>query len=184
MATLYITVIIVIPNKVRHLIHLIGLVLLTHTQLVFAEESKHESLRGLTFLHMQIGKTFDDEVTRSELLDLNDIMELQLRRGAIDVRPYIANRPELNVPILVLSIDTSERLKTGQFDLVLQVRDRVTINRNKSEVVATTYELRRSGRAESNEVETIKQELREIMAEFVDLYREQNPLRYKIHEKE
>lgn len=132
---------------------------------------------------MRIDKTFDDEVTASERLDLSEIMELQLRRGAVSIRPFIANSPESCVPIVVLSIDTSDRLRTGEFDLVLRVQDHVTINRNQTEVVATTFELRRTGRAESDEVETIKRVLRELMAEFVDIYREQNPLRFTTGEK-
>lgn len=110
-----------------------------------------------------------------ERLDLSNIVELHLRRGNIEIRPTIANQLEACVPLLVLSIDTSDRLKTGEFHLILQVRDQVIIKRNKNEVVATTFELRRSGRAETNEVQTIKSVLRHLMEDFVKIYREQNP---------
>ena len=158
----------------QNLFWIIGLSFLLQAQLRAAEDNSH--LRGIHFLYMQIDESFDDEVTAMERLDLSDIMELQLRRGKIDIRQFIANRPELCIPVVELSIDTSRRLKTGQFDLVLKVRDKVMVNRNQRQAVATTFELRRSGRADSNEVATIKAELRELMAQFVTIFREQNPL--------
>jgi len=124
---------------------------------------------------MNIDTSFATEVTSMERLDLSDIMELQLRRGDIELRGFIANKPELNVPLVELSIDTSSRVSTGQFDLILRVRDFVTIDRNKDKTVATTFELRRTARSDANEVETIKAELRELMAEFVAIYHTENP---------
>ncbi|MGZ0656154.1 hypothetical protein ACWPKO_09095 [Coraliomargarita sp. W4R53] len=124
---------------------------------------------------MNIDTSFATEVTAMERLDLSDIMELQLRRGNIELRSFIANKPELNVPLIVLSIDTSNRVSTGQFDLILRVRDHVTIDRNKDQTVATTFELRRTARSDVNEVDTIKSELRELMAEFVTIYSQENP---------
>lgn len=168
----------------RHLIYILGLLLLTIAPLHSAEKASYEHLHGIHFLYMQIDESLDKEITAMERLDLSDIMELQMRRREIDIRPFITNQPERCVPVVVLSIDTSDRLKTGEFDLVLQLRDRVTIKRNKSEVTATTFELRRTGRADSNEVATIKQVLRELMADFVDAFREQNPLRSKTSEEE
>jgi len=124
---------------------------------------------------MNIDTSFATEVTAMERLDLSDIMELQLRRGEIELRSFIANKPELNVPLIELSIDTSNRVSTGQFDLVLRVRDHVTIDRNKDKTVATTFELRRTARSDANEVDTIKAALRELMAEFVVIFRQENP---------
>ncbi|WP_308983733.1 hypothetical protein [Thalassobacterium sedimentorum] len=124
---------------------------------------------------MNIDGSFATEVTAMERLDLSDIMELQLRRGNIELRSFIANKPELNVPLIVLSIDTSNRVSTGQFDLILQVRDHVTIDRNQDKTVATTFRLSRTARSDVNEVDTIKSELRELMSEFVSIYTQQNP---------
>jgi hypothetical protein len=108
-------------------------------------------------------------------MDLSDIMELQLRRGEIELRSYIANKPDLNVPLIELSIDSAGRVNTGKFELVLRIRDHVTIDRNKEKTVATIFEMRRSARADVNEIDTMKSELRELMAEFVAVYRQQNP---------
>jgi hypothetical protein len=110
-----------------------------------------------------------------ERLDLSDIMELQLRRGDIELRSFIANKPELSVPLIELSIDSSNRVSTGQFDLVLRVRDHATIDRNKEETVATTFELSRTVSANANEIDTIKAELRELMSAFVMIFRQENP---------
>jgi hypothetical protein len=157
----------------KTLLCLIPLLVCLHTQLSAVENASH--LRGINFLYMNIDTSFATEVTSMERLDLSDIMELQLRRGAIELRSYISNKPELNVPLIELSIDTSSRVATGQFDLVLRVRDHVTIDRNKDQTVATTFELRRTARTDVNEIDTIKAELRELMAEFVTIFRQQNP---------
>ena len=137
----------------RYLLCLLPLLVCLQSPLAAVENSTH--LRGINFLYMNIDTSFATEVTPTERLDLSDIMELQLRRGNIELRNFIANKPELNVPLIVLSIDTSSRVSTGQFELILQVRDHVTIDRN--------------------EVDTIKAELRELMAEFVTIFSQENP---------
>jgi len=157
----------------RYLLCLLPLLVCLQSQLSAVENATH--LRGINFLYMNIDTSFATEVTSMERLDLSDIMELQLRRGDIELRGFIANKPELNVPLVELSIDTSSRVSTGQFDLILRVRDFVTIDRNKDKTVATTFELRRTARSDANEVETIKAELRELMAEFVAIYHTENP---------
>lgn len=160
-------------KPMRYLLYLLPLLLCLQSSLSAVENASH--LRGINFFYMNIDNSFAAEVTAMERLDLSDIMELQLRRGEIELRSYIANKPELNVPLIELSIDTSNRVSTGQFDLVLRVRDHVTIDRNKDKTVATTFELRRSARADANEVDTIKAELRELMSEFIIIFRQENP---------
>ena len=157
----------------RHIICIFSLFICLQSSLLAEENASH--LRGINFLYMNIDSSFATEVTAMERLDLSDIMELQLRRGDIELRSFIANKPELNVPIIELSIDTSNRVSTGQFDLVLRVRDHVTIDRNKEKTVATTFELGRTARANTNEVNTIKAELRELMSAFVMIFRQENP---------
>ena len=157
----------------RHIICIFSLFICLQSSLLAEENASH--LRGINFFYMNIDSSFATEVTAMERLDLSDIMELQLRRGDIELRSFIANKPELNVPIIELSIDTSNRVSTGQFDLVLRVRDHVTIDRNKEKTVATTFELGRTARAHANEIDTIKAELRELMSAFVMIFRQENP---------
>ena len=157
----------------RHIICIFSLFICLQSSLLAEENASH--LRGINFLYMNIDSSFATEVTAMERLDLSDIMELQLRRGDIELRSFIAYKPELNVPIIELSIDTSNRVSTGQFDLVLRVRDHVTIDRNKEKTVATTFELGRTARANANEIDTIKAELRELMSAFVMIFRQENP---------
>ena len=57
---------------------------------------------------------------------------------------------------------------------MLRVRDHVTIDRNKEKTVATTFELGRTARANANEIDTIKAELRELMSAFVMIFRQEN----------
>ena len=157
----------------RNLFCILPLLVCLQTSLFASENASH--LRGINFFYMNIDSSFATEVTAMERLDLSDIMELQLRRGDIELRSFIANKPELNVPLIELSIDTSNRVSTGQFDLLLRVRDYVTIDRNKEKTVATTFELGRKARANANEVNTIKAELRELMSAFVMIFRQENP---------
>ena len=141
---------------------------------LFASENVSH-LRGINFFYMNIDSLFATEVTAMERLDLSDIMELKIRRGDIELRSFIANKPELNVPLIELSIDTSNRVSTGQLDLLLLLRDHVTIDRNKEEMVATSFELGHTARANANEVNTIKAELRELMSDFVMIFCQENP---------
>ena len=157
----------------RYILCILSLLVCHQYSLFSAENASH--LRGINFFYMNIDSSFATEVTAMERLDLSDIMELQLRRGDIELRNFIANKPELNVPLIELSIDTSNRVSTGQFDLVLRVRDHVTVDRNKEKTVATTFELVRSARANANEIDTIKAELRELMSAFVMIFRQENP---------
>lgn len=157
----------------RYLLCLLPLFVCLQSSLSAAENASH--LRGINFFYMNIDRSFATEVTAMERLDLSDIMELQLRRGDIELRSFIANKPELSVPLIELSIDSSNRVSTGQFDLVLRVRDHVTIDRNKEKTVATTFELSRTVSANANEVDTIKAELRELMSAFVMIFRQENP---------
>lgn len=145
------------------------------SQLPLSAQENVSHLRGINFLYMNIDTSFATGVTASERMDLSDIMELQLRRSEVDLRTYIANKPGLNVSLVEFSIDTSNRVSSGNFDLVLKVRDHVTIDRNKEKTVATIFEMRRAARADVNEIDTMKAELRELMAEFVTVYRQQNP---------
>ena len=156
----------------RHILCIFSLFVCLQFSLFAEKNASH--LRGINFLYMNIDSSFATEVTAMERLDLSDIMELQLRRGDIELRSFIANKPELNVPLIELSIDTSNRVSTGQFDLVLRVRDHVTIDRNKEKTVATTFELGRTARANANEIDTIKAELRELMSAFVMIFRQEN----------
>lgn len=157
---------------------LLLLSLLFSSQFLLAGESADAAaLRGLYTLHMNLDTTMASELPSSERLDLNDIMELQLRRGAIKLKPYVLNQPEVNIPLIELSIDTSRIVASGQFELVLRVRDFVTVNRNNEKIVATIFEIRRSGSSNSKHVEVIKAELRDLMGDFVAVFREANPVR-------
>ena len=141
--------------------------------LVAQENPSH--LRAINFLYMHIDTTLATEVTSTERLDLSEIMELQLRRGNIALRTYIANEPELNVPLIVLSIDTATKTSSGQFDLILRLHDHITIDRNREKTVATVFEMRRTARSDINEVDAMKAELRQLMADFVSIFHQQNP---------
>lgn len=141
------------------------------------DEAKSAHLKGIYSLYMIVDTSMAIDIQSSERLDLNDIMELQLRRGKIDLNTYVLNQPEVNIPLIKLSIDTSSRIASGEFELIVQVRDYVTIDRNSEKTVATIFEMRRRGSSSSGskQVEVIKAELRDMMGDFVTTFREVNP---------
>ncbi|MEO0508656.1 MAG: hypothetical protein AAF065_02210 [Verrucomicrobiota bacterium] len=145
---------------------------------IFAQyESDVSHLKGMRYVYMDIDTTGTSKVSQTEKVDLSDIVELQLRRADIEIRPFVVNEPERNVPLLLVKVNTDQRSQSGQFELVLEIRDFVTINRNKKEAVATTFSFSRSASISGvgNEVDLMKTELRELMSEFTVTFREQNP---------
>ncbi|CAA6679573.1 MULTISPECIES: hypothetical protein [unclassified Lentimonas] len=142
-----------------------------------ANEANSSHLKGIYSLYMTVDTSMATDIQLSERLDLNDIMELQLRRGDVDLNTYVLNQPEVNIPLVELSIDTSSRIASGEFELVVKVRDFVTIDRNGEKTVATVFEMRRRGSSSSGskQVEVIKKELRDMMGDFVTTFREVNP---------
>ena len=141
------------------------------------DETNSAHLKGIYSLYMIVDTSMATDIQASERLDLNDIMELQLRRGDVDLNTYVLNQPEVNIPLIELSIDTSSRIASGEFELIVKVRDFVTIDRNGEKTVATVFEMRRRGSSSSGskQVEVIKAELRDLMGDFVTVFRESNP---------
>ena len=144
-----------------------------------ALEARSAHLKGIHSLYMTVDTTIASDIKSSERLDLNDIMELQLRRGNVALNTYVLNQPEVNIPLIQLSIDTSSRIASGEFELILQVRDFVTIDRNGEKTVAAVFEMRRRGSSSSGskQVDVIKAELRDMMVDFVTTFSEINPKR-------
>ncbi|MEC7274643.1 MAG: hypothetical protein VXU48_05305, partial [Verrucomicrobiota bacterium] len=157
----------------QHLFILVSIIFASHAVLFAQENPSH--LRAINYLYMHIDTALAAEVTSTERLDLIEIMELQLRRGNIGLRTYIANEPELNLPLLELSIDTVTRTSSGQFDLILRLSDHITIDRNREKTVATVFKMRRTARSDINEVDAMKAELRQFMADSVSILYHQNP---------
>lgn len=143
----------------------------------FAMTPNESHLKGVNYLYMHVDATASLTLSSSAVQDLNDIMELQLRRGNIALKQYVANQPETNVPMVELSVDTSGAVGAGDFLLILKVYDFVTIDRNGMKTVADVYELTRAGTSSAGEkeVEAIKTALRDMMSEFVAAYKRQNP---------
>jgi len=146
-------------------------------QLGAAEVDNASHLKGIRSLYMDVDTSMATDIKASERLDLNDIMELQLRRGSINLESYVLNQPEANIPLVRLSIDTSSRVASGEFELTLRVWDNVAIERNNEKIVAPIFEMRRRGSipTSSKQIEAIKSELRDLMADFVTAFRKANP---------
>jgi len=134
-------------------------------------------LKGIRYVHMNVDTSEAAGIKPSDQLDLSDIVELQLRRAEIDLRPFVMNEPEGNIPLVLVKIDTNSRASVGEFELVLEVHDFVTIDRNNETTVATIFEMKRraAGATGSAQIEAIKSELRDMMTEFTTIFRRQNP---------
>lgn len=157
---------------------LILLLPLFFLQILSADLDNANHLRGIRYLYMDVDTSMASDISAGEELDLNDIMELQLRRGDIALRQFVVNQPRENIPLIELGIDTITHDATGEFELVLRIRDYVTIDRNGEKTVATIYEMKRlvaSTGTSSKQMDSIKSELRDLMAEFVAVYKTQNP---------
>lgn len=142
-----------------------------------AQTDNIDNLRGMSGLFWNVNTAQVSGLNSSERMDLNDIVELQLRRGAITLKPYILNQPDQNVPLLEISIAINSHTGPDQIEVSLRVFDHATIERNQQRTIAKTYELVRtkSVTKSSEAVEIIKAELREIMTEFVNIYKQANP---------
>lgn len=142
-----------------------------------AAQDNASNLKGISYLYMNIDTSLAGDITNAEKLDLSDIMELQLRRGNIRLRPYVINTPTDNVPLVELMIDTKSSRGADDAELILRVYDYVTIDRNKSRTVATTFEMSRRSqpKGSGSNVDALKSDLRALMADFVDIFTKQNP---------
>ena len=136
------------------------------------EDASH--LKGIEYLYMYIDTSLAPEITPAERTDISDIVELQLRRADIDLRPYVVNAPEMNVPLVEVSIKTVQTRGVDNYELMLEVRDYVTIDRNKQRTIATVFEMRREGVPASGNTNALKSKLRELMGDFVAAFASQN----------
>lgn len=153
------------------------LLFLCAIQLSTANIEDAANLKGIRSLYMNVDTSLAKDIQSAKRLDLNDIMELQLRRGAINLNTYVMNQPDVNIPLVELTIDTSSRVAAGEYHLTLKVRDFVTIDRNGEKTVATVFEMHRSGStgSTSKQDEVIKAQLRDVMTDFIAIFREANP---------
>ncbi len=155
----------------------LALTLLVTANICSAQTDNVDNLRGMDGLHWRVDSSYAQGISSSQRMDLNDIVELQLRRGAITLKPYVLNQPSQNIPLLQIDVATVSNTGPDQIKISLKVLDYATIERNSQRTIAKTFELSRSSKASSGseEIDIIKAELREIMAEFVGIYKQANP---------
>ena len=155
----------------------LALTLFAAANLCSAQTDNVDNLKGMDGIYWRVDSSYAQGITSSERMDLNDIVELQLRRGAITLRPFVLNQPSQNIPLLQIDVSTISNTGPDQIEISLKMLDYATIERNSQRTIAKTFELSRSSKTSSGseEIDIIKSELREIMAEFVGLYKQANP---------
>lgn len=144
---------------------------------LFAQTIDNENaihLKGINYIYMNVDTSLASKVTTSERMDISDIVELQLRRADIILRPYVANAPKSNVPLLELAIKDVQSRGGDSYEIILRVHDYVTIDRNKERTIATIYEMRRSTMPSAGDTAALKAKLRELMGDFVAAFEKQN----------
>ncbi|MGB0744698.1 MAG: hypothetical protein ACPGSB_09240 [Opitutales bacterium] len=132
-------------------------------------------LKGINYIYMNVDTSLSSEISTSERMDISDIVELQLRRANIILRPYVVNAPRGNVPLLELTIKDLQARGGDSHELILRVHDYVTIDRNKERTIATIFEMSRTTTPASGDTASLKAKLRELMGDFVDAFKKQNP---------
>jgi len=140
-----------------------------------SEDEDASHLKGINYLYMNIDTSLAPEIAAGERMDISDIVELQLRRAHIALRPYVVNTPQSNVPLLEVSIKSVQTRGIDNYELILKVHDHVTIDRNKQQTIATIFEMRRENIPTSNDTDALKSKLRELMSDFVAAFTKQNP---------
>jgi len=155
----------------------LALTLLVTANICTAQTDNVDNLKGMDGIYWRVDTSYAQDISSSERMDLNDIVELQLRRGAITLKPFILNQPNQNIPLLEITVQTVSSTGPDQVMISLKVLDYATIERNSQRTIAKTFELERSTKVNSSseEADIIKSELREIMAEFVSVYKQANP---------
>ena len=133
------------------------------------------NLKGINFVYMNVDTALAPKITPMERMDISDIVELQLRREAIAIRPYVVNAPESNVPLIEVTVKPAQSRGGDSYELVLRVHDYVTIDRNKERTIATIYEMTRATAPSSGDMASLKSKLRELMGDFVAAFSKQNP---------
>lgn len=133
------------------------------------------NLKGINFVHMNVDTSLAPKITVPERMDISDIVELQLRRETIAIRPFVVNAPDSNVPLIEVAIKPAQSRGGDSYKLVLRVRDYVTIDRNKERTIATIFEMQRETLPSSGDIDSLKSKLRELMGDFVAAFSKQNP---------
>lgn len=133
------------------------------------------NLKGINYIYMNVDTSLAPKITSAEGMDISDIVELQLRREAIAIRPFVINAPDSNVPLLEVAIKPTQARGGDSYKLVLRVRDYVTIDRNKERTIATIFEMQRETLPSSGDIDSLKSKLRDLMGDFVAAFSQQNP---------
>lgn len=145
---------------------------------LIAQSSQSENaanLKGINYIYMNVDTSLASGITPSERMDISDIVELELRRENITIRPFVVNAPKTNVPLLELTVKPVKLRGGDSYELILRVHDYVTIDRNKEKTIAVIFEMRRETVPSASDIASLKAKLRELMGDFVAAFSQQNP---------
>ncbi|MDR2429444.1 MAG: hypothetical protein LBD14_00815 [Puniceicoccales bacterium] len=148
-------------------------------EIVLGGPPAYSRLRGITHFYIEVtstgGATGEGELRN----ELRDLIELELRRANITVRTLTPTDAADVTPVLHLNVRLDRTGGMGRPECVIElnVRDRVSIVRNKEQINATIFELRRPAgiTVEQTFARDMKNRTRELMAEFIKGMKKNNP---------
>lgn len=148
-------------------------------EIVIGEPPAYSRLRGITHFYIEVTST-GGAANEGELRnELRDLIELELRRANIAVRVLAPTDSADVAPVLHLNVRLDRTGGTGRAECVIElnVRDRVSIVRNKEQINAIIFELRRPVGvfAEQGFARDAKNRTRDLMAEFLKGMKKNNP---------
>lgn len=131
-------------------------------------------LKGITYLYMNVDTSLAPSITNSERMDISDIVELQLRRANIPLRQYVVNDPGSSVPLLEVTVKDARARGGDSYEIILRMHDYVTVDRNKERTTAVIYEMTRDTLPATDDIDSLKIKLRELMGDFVAIFQKHN----------
>jgi hypothetical protein len=141
-----------------------------------SQDANYSRLRGVPYFYLEVtsgGTSPDEAELRSELRDL---IELDLRRNNIAVRVLSPTVSEAETPVLRLNLKWERGSGRGDCLLELSVLDKVQIVRNREQINATIFEVRRPVNILTDQTagRDIKGRTRDLLKEFCSGFRRAN----------
>ena len=141
-----------------------------------SQDANYSRLRSAPYFFLEVtssGMAADEAELRSELRDL---MELDLRRNNIAVRVLSPTATETETPVLRVNLKWARGSRRGDCLLELSVLDKVQIVRNREQINATIFEMRRPVNilTDQTAVRDIKGRTRDLLKEFCNGFRRVN----------
>lgn len=108
-------------------------------------QEEFSRLRGINAFYIDVMSQNGDMQDADLRNELRDLIELELRRSNLSIRPLpVVGDTENLSPVLRLNLKFDRGMGRFACELQLEIRDQVDIARNRKSIVATTFQMERS----------------------------------------